>query len=505
MQHGVKNFEVVAPRSRFYQGGFGRLFPDLAPWAPALKPDTGTMLEEHMKRVAKDWMTENATRKGKDSGLPAGYTFFGQFIDHDITLDLTALSDAEIDPNRLHNGRTPRLDLDCVYGLGPEAQPYLYARPGGTFDGRMLVGRVAVGGHADLPRVFSTVTGQATALIGDHRNDENAVVSQLQLAFIQAHNALVGRAPGPSPTEKFEQARHTLRWLYQWVVLHDFLPRVCHTDIVAHALHKKPRGQEMDMAQDAVSPTGGFVWQLGYKDIYHWRDTPFMPVEFSVAAYRFGHTLVRQGYKMNGEASLPIFAVKGDDLRGFRSLEASRVIDWQLFLQLGVGSERPQVSRAFDPLLVPALSELPEGPDGSDNILNVLAARNLVRGVRLELPSGPNVAKALGIEPIDLADGEPEALWYYLLREAELQEDGKNLGAVGSIIVASTLAGLLLGDPLSFLNIEPCWNPDQDPLLSQFGELTAPDKDGQPGWTLASIIKLAGQAAKMPEALSPGA
>jgi len=130
MQHGVKNFEVVAPRSRFYQGGFGRMFPDLKPWKPELAAETATALEQHMLDFANAKMTA-ADNEDTDSTLPAGYTYFGQFVDHDITLDVTPLSDAEVDPNRLHNFRTPRLDLDNVYGLGPDAQPYLYENVAG--------------------------------------------------------------------------------------------------------------------------------------------------------------------------------------------------------------------------------------------------------------------------------------------------------------------------------------------------------------------------------------
>ncbi len=56
--------------------------------------------------------------------VPAGYTYFGQFIDRDLTFDNTS-SLNPLDGSAPTNLRTPRFDLDCVYGDGPDAQPFL--------------------------------------------------------------------------------------------------------------------------------------------------------------------------------------------------------------------------------------------------------------------------------------------------------------------------------------------------------------------------------------------
>lgn len=129
--------------------------------------------------------------QSRDIELPAAYTFFAQFVDHDITLDTGSqlhrneLNNEEVE--KLGNLRTPSLDLDCVYGFGPEASPYLYDH---RQEGRLLVGSEVngVSNPEDLPR-----NSEGRALIGDPRNDENLFVSQMQLMFLKFHNRMLSR------------------------------------------------------------------------------------------------------------------------------------------------------------------------------------------------------------------------------------------------------------------------------------------------------------------------
>ena len=481
MQHGVKNFEVTAPRSRFREGGFGRLFPDLEPWVPT-KPD-GTVpssaaeMEALVMGIAKAKMTDAGAPSG-DARLPAGYTYFGQFVDHDITLDMTPLSEAQADPNRLQNFRTPRLDLDSIYGLGPGGQPYLYQADGARF----RIGKMVDGPNADLARLSVVEGEQQTALIGDPRNDENAIVAQVHLAFLLAHNALVDAGAS------FEAARRTLYWLYQWIVWNDYVFRITDEAVFSLALVMEPTAD------------GRTAWKSHFDDVYNWRNKPFMPIEFSVAAYRFGHSLVRDSYNTNiskGFAdadAITIFSRTDPHLGGFRRLMRERAVEWDWFLPMGSPAAKfPQRARKFDTKLSNALRHMREekGHEGDDAfVANVLAARNILRGIRMELPSGTDVAKALNVAPIELEEDEPDALWFYILKEAE-QGGGEHLGTVGSIIVAATFAGLLLGDKLSFFNIEPGWTPETDPLLARLdAERGLTGDEGK--WTLASIIRLSG-------------
>lgn len=488
---------VLAPRSKFYQGPFGRLCPNLDPWAP---PGSTDEQDQYFLQFATDNMVELPGKKPAEiaadttiigdletqfgSRTPAGYTYFGQFIDHDITLDVTSLSGRQIDPDKILNFRTPRLDLDCVYGRGPDDQPYLYEE-GKT--GKLLVGKIDGTNLRDLPR-----NDVGRALIGDMRNDENSIVSQLQLAFILAHNELVDRAKAAGSGNAFSDARKTLIRLYQWVVWNDFIKRVTVDEVFSCALQ----------LEDLCG--GRKVWTMGLEDVYRWKHQPFMPVEFAGATYRFGHSMVRNSYQTNAphrgfQKFAPIFdnteeakvdLNRPDDLRGFRRMDKKNVIQWDWFLQMTSSAPGlfPQMARKIDTKLANALVHLHE--DDAGKAENVLAFRNLKRGVMLGLPSGLDVAKKLCLDPVSLDDGEPESLWYYVLKEAEAlpgDNSGQMLGRVGSTIVCAVFAGLLRGDPCSFFNTDPCWTPGQDPLLKP-----GQDNVDDDAWTLASVIRLSG-------------
>ena len=484
---------VLAPRSKFYQGPFGRICPNLEPWAPAgtVEEQDAFFLEFARKNmvelpgvspadIAGDENTINDLESKFGSQIPAGYTYFGQFIDHDITLDTTPLAARQVDPDRILNFRTPRLDLDCVYGRGEGDQPYLYDKKDKE---KLLIGNIAGTNLRDLPRNI-----EGRALIGDKRNDENSIVSQLQLAFLLAHNELVDRARAAGINDGFGAARKTLTRLYHWIVWNDFVRRIAIDEVYECALQLE-------------SKCGGRkVWELGLKDVYLWKNQPYMPVEFSGAAYRFGHSMVRNSYQTNDPHRgfrnfAPIFdntgGVDPDDLRGFRAMKKENVVQWDWFLQMDSSAPGlfPQMARKIDTKLANALAHLHESttPGVPENVLAFL---NLKRGVNLGLPSGPDVAKKFCLKPVSLTEKEPQSLWYYVLKEAEKlpgANGGESLGRVGSTIVCAVLAGLLKGDPCSYLNTDPCWEPKADPLLKP-GQDNIDDEN----WTLASIIRLSG-------------
>ncbi len=500
MAHGSGlKVRVTAPRSKHYQGPFGRLCPDLPPWSPPGVP------EHHLDRFFLDIANSQMVElPGKTPGeiaadpnliaqlesnfgskIPAGYTYFGQFVDHDITFDPTSSLMRRNDPNGLANFRTPRLDLDNVYGRGPDDQPYLYDQedknPQTGKAEKLLIGKVAGTRLRDLPR-----NSQGRALIGDMRNDENSIVSQVQLAFLLAHNNLVDRARSEGLENPFEAARQTLRWLYQHIVWNDFAKRIVNDEVHAAALRRKETSD------------GRTRWTLGLGDVYSWKRNPFMPVEFSVAAYRFGHSMVRNAYQTNHPHRgfgkfVPLFDNTGagapDDLRGFRPMVSENVVQWDWFLEMTTSQGPfPQRARKIDTKLSNALAFLHEGPANSP--MNVLAFRNLKRGWTFELPAGTEMARKLCLKPAGLRKGQPDALWFYILREAESlpgANGGEMLGRLGSIIVSATFAGLLLGDPCSYLNLDPCWTPGEDPLLRD-----GVDNVDDPDWKLASIIRLSG-------------
>jgi Animal haem peroxidase len=451
-RHGVLEPRGLGASSRAPagRGRFGRMFPNLPPY----EPDDG-LLERLAARMFDGL-------GGDHPDLPAGYTYFGQFVDHDLTFDPTSSLRRPEDPERLEDLRTPRLDLDAVYGSGPRDQPFLYdleVEPRGAL---LLVGdsRAQFGpGFAaeDLPR-----NARQRALVGDPRNDENAVVAQLHLAFLKFHNRLAGalaagaHAAGWSGAreELFEEARRIVRWHYQWLVAEDFLPKVVSPGPVRGLL-------------GLDGETGGPEVRR-FDPRRRWLDHGgvFVPVEFSAAAYRFGHSLVRPSYQLNGGAgALPVLLANPDldpaaptHLGGFRALPEGLVIDWARFFGPGA-----QPARAIDTHLSGPLARMPADPGPGTVPSRSLAWRNLVRGKLLGLPSGQAVARAMGATPLDdgalrLA-GAAAPLWFYVLAEAETDGGGRHLGPVGATIVAEVLLGLLDADPESFLSVDPTWTP----------------------------------------------
>ena len=354
------------------------------------------------------------------SDIPAGFTYLGQFIDHDITFDPTPFGAAQRDPDALVNFRTPRLDLDSVYGLGPDVQPYLYDRDA---PGKLLL---SLSGKPvlDLQR-----NAQDRAVIGDPRNDENAIVSQLHLLFARFHNRLVDELG------TFAEARRVLLRHYHWIVLHEYLPKVLGAPFTGPRVH------------------------------FTFTGDPFIPVEFSGAAFRFGHSMVRRDYGLRPREEKVDPPELFPGLDGSQALTSEREIFWGRFFP-GLGDDHPQTSGKIDTQLSEALFTLPKGEP-------VLARRTLRRGVKLGLPSGQDLAEALGAPQLDEADLHLEKvadqqtrealaaatpLWYWILCEAE-KAGGETLGELGRTIVGEVLLGLIETDPSSYLVEEPDWEP----------------------------------------------
>jgi hypothetical protein len=428
-------------------------------------------------------------KDGKDdeeSGIPALYTYFGQFVDHDLTFDPASSLQKQNDPDALVDYRTPAFDLDNLYGRGSDDQPYMYD---GEDPRRLLVGKPIGedGVRRDLPRASN-----GRAIIGDPRNDENSIVSQLHGLFIQFHNRMAEDHGALAE----EEVQALVRFHYQYVVINDYLERIVHSRV----LEELKTGERYDPEKIKF---------------FKWRNEPFMPVEFSAAAYRFGHSMVRPGYRLNDGQLLPIFPSPRHDLRrgltGFRPLEPDVALDWGRFIDIdrrpyngsdAKNQRRLQFAYRIDTSLVNPLAQLPAVIAGSGT--RSLAQRNLVRGWRLGLPSGQQVAramavpvlsdeeiligkatgkkgdavsitdKALGLKSDVFADNCP--LWTYILAEAmqnqepvEIPVQGQRrqietprLGPVGGRIVAEVFLGLLFGDPNSLLRVDRAWRPDRD-------------------------------------------
>jgi hypothetical protein len=370
-----------------------------------------------------------------DAEEAAGWPVFGQFVAHDITADRSPLTHhAEL--VEVRNARSPRANLETVYGDGPAGMPFLYDRDDPA---KLLVGRNDAGRPADLPR-----NPQGVALLGDPRNDVHLLMSQLHVAMLHLHNGLVdrARADGVAEAELFAEARRAATWHYQWVLLEDFLPRLAGPGLAGELLAGGSR---------------------------HYRPAPgqtFIPLEFADAAFRYGHSQIRERYQVNRDAEpAPLFP----DLLGFRPVPAVLTVDWSYLFDLPGRPTRAQRAKRIDGRLAASLIQLPQavsGVDGGDDY-GSLAVRDLQRGQGVGLPSGEAVARRLGVEPLTSEEVGLGAagwrletpLWFYLLKEAEQRGGGERLGPVGGRLVGEVLVGIVDADGESYRAVDPAWRP----------------------------------------------
>ena len=405
---------------------YGRLFPGVAPF---------TADEEFLIHLGgSEGPCDGglfADDGGDDGRVAAGWPLFGQFVAHDITADRSLLLEhAEAD--HIANFRTPRANLECLYGDGPVGNPFLYDRGDPA---KLLIGSNDQGAPGDLPR-----NAQGIALIGDPRNDVHLFVSQLHLAMLKVHNLLVDRLREDGEPEVFDAARRAITWHYQWIIVNDFLPKLVGQTLMDELLAEGPRYYE---------PEG----------------PSYIPLEFADAAYRYGHSQIRRSYRLQADGpELPVFP----DLLGFQPVPANRRVDWsQLFAF--PGRPAPQPSKKIDGRLARSLIELPMAITGTVEVeaYHSLAVRDLQRGQAYGLPSGEALSHGLGIEPLGADDiglrdwgwrGETP-LWYYLLKEAEVRSGGDQLGPLGGRIVAEVLLGIIDRDPESYRAVQPDWRP----------------------------------------------
>ncbi|MBC8161407.1 MAG: peroxidase [Roseiflexaceae bacterium] len=432
--HGL----TAAQRPKLYlngEGMFGRLFPELLP----LDVPVEEALALGAERGPMDVSFEGPGIACEDNPrIPAGWAFFGQFIAHDITNDRQPLQSHE-EVGR--NFRSPRLDLECVYGAGVTGQPYLYDKDDYAL---FLIGTDDRGTPGDLPR-----NPQGLALIGDARNDTYFFISQLHLAFLKLHNRLLLEQRAAGAANPFEATQQLLRWHYQWIVLHEFLPLTVGQALVQDIIEHGPR------------------W-------YQAASSPFIPVEFSDGAYRFGHAQLRDLYQINDALhDVRLFP----DTVGLRPVPSAYQPDWARFFDFG-GAVRPQLTRYIDASYGHCMIRLPETLTGqvARPEYRSLAGRDLQRALATDLPSGEAVARAYGEVPLTPEQiGLSELGWryetplpIYVLREAAVQHDGQQLGAVGGRIVAEVLLGLMQADPTAYLNAQPDWQPSLPTIHGSF-------------------------------------
>src|SRR3954469_14220000 len=432
-------------------------------------------------KIAQAMTVDNAS----PGQIPAGYTYLGQFLDHDLTFDKSSLMEGvDIPPATLLQSGSPSLDLDSLYGAGPQD-------PGSAkfyeSDGTHLKHGKAQGGPqgSDLPRKVSGVVGEA--IIPDPRNDENLAVAQTHAAFIRFHNRVVDTLPASVPAaQRFTEARELVTKHYQWMVRTDYLPRICAKAVVDDVFKHGRKAFEV-----AANPT----------------DVPTMPVEFSVAAFRLGHSMIRRAYNWNshfddGSGTLDLlftFSSTSGDLIGEGHLLSSWIAAFRRLYdftpanqpELTVPAKKFNRAMRIDTKLVVTLKNLPTGSFGGSAVpdndpRSNLAFRNLTRAKMLTLATGQQMAsflksKGVTLTPLtnaQLRDGnggvelthftqaqrqsvlKQTPLWFYVLREAELNNG--QLTGVGARIVAETFHRAIEGSQTSIVR-DPTWRPSLGP------------------------------------------
>jgi heme peroxidase len=476
---------------------FGRMFKDLK--MAVVSEEEKNNLRQNLIRLGQEMVKPSDT--SEDSNIPSGYTYLGQFIAHEITFDVAAGEDFPQDVvslDKIKQGRTPLLDLDSLYGKGPlnGQSPELYQddKVSLRFNDTVIDDTYHPIFPNDLPRVGGEGADKLKAIIADPRNDENLAVAQVHVALIKFHNQVVAKLRAENQPEDtlFRVARDTVVRHFQWVVLDDYLPKIVNEAVLTSVLEDGPKCFHVK-SQDEL----------------------YMPVEFSAAAFRLGHSMVRPTYEWNrlrnsgvdfflGATNLHINFSRGVasifdlfEFGGFRGrmkkqagLPNTWVIDWRRFFdfpdalevkKLAAGEKVNKAKKIDTTLDLPLQLILNFQPEIVDVALRSIAVRNLLRGFYLQLPTAqafiaqmleaikPQTMRVLSED--EIASGPHEALlrecqfhqrtplWYYILKEAEILEEGNKLGPVGSRIVAETFYAIIRNSETSILQGEPKWRP----------------------------------------------
>jgi hypothetical protein len=467
----------ITPDRESDQGHYCRLFRRW-PGRPALGTPAYDRFFGGLQALVEQ-MRDNGSRVCDDKPeepINAGYTYFGQFLDHDITNDKTKLDEAwKLKPHQINNGQTPRLDLSHLYGGGPHSE-----------DGILYQGdRLKVGGKVQSiidgdDRSFDVGFENGRLLIGDERARENVILRQMTAVFARLHNLAVAQ------WKSFDRARQQTIWQFQRMVVEDYL-----NEVLDRAVYKSV-----------------FV---NHKTIVDW--THFsIPVEFSVAAFRFGHSIVRDNYFLSDHTDKTLSELMKRGLEQ-KPLEAAWEIDWGAFFQ-GASRSTVLTARPIDTRIAPGLFEVPvptlmlfnAGVSSffvRDDTIR-LPLVSLMRGGGLALASGQYVARRFG-EPVLIEDeltndcngnvtlqGEilkeyrmtrETPLFYYILKESEVRNNGNKLGPTGSHIVAETIYAALKRDSTSYLNdpagaAPPTWQfPSGKDTIKSLADLFARAKE----------------------------
>ena len=398
-----------------------------------------------LRRLRED-LNEEINSTPPTSNISAGYTYFGQFIDHDLTR-------LKRHVKGLANLRKPVLDLDSVYGKGFSGSANSMYRKDGTF----VLDPTGFGEDRDLPR-----GDDFEASIVDDRNDENLLIAQIQVLFMTLHNKIVkdlsgGRAQNPQSL--YEKAREAVIKVYQYLVLHDFAPT-----LVPDAVYEKIiRGGAGPLS--AENPRN-----------------PTLALEFADAAFRL-HSLVRSTYQLNDTKNVSLktlFQLTGKGVKEVNPgqppplLGRDDKVDWRHFFRFADYVRVPKDQRAAQVSFVitgflrdhAIHGPPPRTVDMFELNLRRASDRGLCSGqqicaklqkkfrplcAQLGLSAIPNDDLVLAKLQSPLRNDTP--LWLYIMREATRENNGNRLGVLGGWIVADVLRTAALNSDIRLTSL----------------------------------------------------
>lgn len=409
-------------------------------------------------------INNKAIKTPDPSPTPTGFTYLGQFIDHEIThmVHLTEPPEAMPLPlEKLQQRRNCAFDLDSLYGqgLGDALVPY-------TDDGSFHSEFMRDGKLYDLPRGAGASGYEAR--IAEYHNDENFIVAQMQVLFMNAHNRLMQRyaADIADVEQRFMQARRELALMLQGLVIHEFLPQFLDHDVY-RAFFGTDAIADLPLLEPITPQNAG------------------IPVEFAGAAYRFGHSLVRGSYPLNDLHHFPVnlralFGLTGKG--GLRDLKTGErgtdlgqyAIDWKYYFPMGYADFSNALT--IKPKIADQLRDLVNEAPGHQDLL----LRNLLRGQELGLPGAQQIGEWLLATQRDycrhmnfglLREAEllshdlgpvlrdqgivgQVPLWLYVVMEPGFNDSGHaRLGKLGSLILAETFRMLVRCSSPSLLEL----------------------------------------------------